>query len=77
MPPNEYQHDSVKMVFNFFYLLVLWTKVVAALKGLHLFIVVCFRVQVSDILGLSVFAHSVLGQVILGYNFNRINCLLD
>ena len=31
---NEYQHDRVWMVFKDFCILVLWTKVVSALKGL-------------------------------------------
>ena len=31
---NEYQHDRVKMFFKNLCLLVLWTKVASALKGL-------------------------------------------
>ena len=31
---NEYQHDRVQMVFKNIFILVLWTKLVSALKGL-------------------------------------------
>ena len=31
---NEYQHERVQMVFNFFCVIVLWMKVALALEGL-------------------------------------------
>ena len=34
---NEYQHDSVKMVFKNLCILVLWTKKASAFKGLNYF----------------------------------------
>ena len=43
---NEYQYDRVKMVFKNLCILVLWTKVAKALKGLKLF-VIQYTVDVS------------------------------
>ena len=35
MLSNEYQHDRVYMVFKNLFVLVLWTKLASALKGLN------------------------------------------
>ena len=32
---NAYRHDKVQMVFKYFCVLVLWTKVASALEGLR------------------------------------------